>query len=423
MSLKLNNNAVCELVDPEYANLKSNGRFRFRLQPDECYSSDVKIMLGVDKDDNNEVLYNPVLGVLSFVKNIRLLDGATVLEETPINDNMSWTAFKMLNKSNDFNMSAGAYQTKNNLGFTADGFTEWTAGVPDNDSIKVNVWNLPASSGREYNQVGENSEKYQGLIHLRDYFTFLRETPVLSSEVFRNLVVEVQIQPSTWHSLMKKADANTGLTASRPLLIVEKFVGGVKDTLMKGFRRQGQISWRPIEVDTVLYKGSSSAKTNETQTFALKGFNDKYVSRILLANNDASVGVAPMLSKSNNSQGYQVRVNGANVLPNTYKRGFNSLYGQMVDSWGEMNTSMCGYAGDAVDPNVFSFLDANTKTALYENVAYMGLNVNQKIVRFELTLVRNTPATALPQTQMRVFGEVQKVMTIRADGSYNIQYL
>lgn len=416
MSLRLGNSSVIDIVDPNYENRGNNGRVNFRFQKDQVYSSDIKLRIGVDLSaSTGDVDYNAVLGVMSSIKRIRLMDGSTELESTPVNDDMSWVAFKHINRSNDTNVSMNNYLLKNRLGFTADGFPSWTNNVLNYDSVKINNYNL-----FDYDAVKNNDQEYYGLVSLRDYFPMLRATPILSTEIFKNLSVEIELKDSAWTNLLYIENTASVQTA-RSELYATKFVGSVKDDLMRGFKKNDKLLWNTIESDTVLYQKTTGVVENNVQNFNLKGYNNKYVGRVLLANNSETNTIAPMLSEANDASGFQVRVNGVNVLPNSHKRGSNRLNGQMVDSWGEMNTSFFVYPSTVFPTNIYD-VNAAVVSALNANIHYMGVNVNQKVNRFELSLIRSTTATA-EQSKMRVLAEVLKVLTIRSDGTYNIQYV
>ena len=143
-------------------NDQKNRRTIFRL-PEGIYPSNLKLLnVGCTTQDPAAQSYNELAGILSIIRQIQLLDGATVLDS--IDKANIWNAFKSYNRGNDDNRDLQKNLRKNNLGFGVD---------TTSDEI------IPYYSPTKVKQASDDTAK--GWIDLSDMFAFLKQIKYIES--------------------------------------------------------------------------------------------------------------------------------------------------------------------------------------------------------------------------------------------------
>ena len=117
MSFYSDANVSTKYLDPKI--YTPNARCTFDLdQSESAYLPNLRLTF-IGASSAGAVKYNDLVGALSLIKNIRLMDGKTIL--CSMEEAQFYNGFKNVNKPNEVNQSSASYQDCSGLGFTING--------------------------------------------------------------------------------------------------------------------------------------------------------------------------------------------------------------------------------------------------------------------------------------------------------------
>ncbi len=292
-------------IDP--INHIGNVRSEFRLDKDRVYLTNFRLSnLGTIVSANNAPP-NPLTGLPAMIKNIRLMDGATVLSQfRDYNDYVAWLNLQHQNSSNS---SLYHNLNKTNIGRSLK-FTS-------NGELYERANSLPNIGG------------LGAWWSCREALPLLGAVSYLPTTLFQDLKLVIE-----WNNrFLDYCNAeNTAVNNQnkRPILIVDEVVNETtKQQMISGFN---SVAWNEIEKDIMNINGVGGFGTNTGAVVdavqkvekRINGYNNKRVGKILFKNRSVDAGdlngvdtVAggSVGSKSQLNQKINIRVNGVPMFP------------------------------------------------------------------------------------------------------------
>jgi hypothetical protein len=397
-------------------NNQSNRRTIFRL-PEGIYPSNLKLLnVGCITVDATARLYNELAGTTALIRQIQLLDGAVVLDS--LDRANIWNAFKSYNKSNDNNRDLQKNLRKNNMGFTL---------TPE--TLQITPYYTPT----EAQQTEDATAK--SWMDLSDMFSFLKQIKYIDTQMFPNfrVVIEYEQDKDVWLS----GAAVQGKDTVEPLVVAEEINDPeFRNSVWSDFKGMNYVSY---EVDTVRLNAvlptALDLQKQQNETFRFNGFNGKIVNRCLLAknalteeNNRASAIYNTLGSEAQNSQVFQLRVNGSQVFPRSGIIDNNQRLAILHDTWGSLNTIPS--AGSLPFEDSVNYVVNDTDRL--GHLDYMGCNLGYRIEDLQLdyerkgaydgTLANQAIGQYNQSLQFNLFGEIMKRLVF-ANGKYIISYM
>lgn len=382
-------------------NDQTNRRTIFRL-PEGIYPSNLKLLnVGCTTSDATPRLYNELGGTLALIRQIQLLDGATVLDS--LDRANIWNAFKSYNKSNDNNRDLQKNLRKNNLGFALEP-----------ETLKITPYYTPTQAQET------DTATAKSWVDLSDMFSFLKQIKYIDTQMFPNfrIVVEYEQDKDIWLS-----GTTNGNNTVEPLVVAEEINDPqFRSSVWSDFKGMNYVSY---EVDTVRLDAveptAVNAQKQQNETFRLNGFNGKIVNRCLLAKNAlteadgrASATYNILGSEAQNSQVFQLRVNGSQVFPRSGIVDNNERLGVLHDVWGSLNT-IPSAGSIPFEDSVNYVTDSTNKLG---HLDYFGANIGYKIEDLQLDYQRKGAYDSTLTSQdvgkynqsldMNMFGEIMK---------------
>ena len=334
-------------IDPSFNSSKFRSEFRVPSQ-NGVYKNDMRLLnIGVSKTGGTSS-YNVLTGAYGVIESIQLYSGSQLLDQVQVWSN--YTALKNLLHSNSQNQSRQRPITRNKLGYvatgldTVDGTTgNITLGVKQNNSVPDQFNNVYGANDTVLEQASNGS-----YLELMDCMGFLRGTPYVPMNIYKDFRVILNYKNSALIDQIK--DRTAVLETLPPILVCEYETDPVTaDALMRSY--QGH-TYDTVEHDQVqLLANDPGVENTATQeaSYLVKGFNDKYISRVAIVNTptdnstwntaNAHSSMSTQCSVSQLQWGYQVRLNGGNLFPQTLYQGKMRRLAQMSDAWGSMNVA------------------------------------------------------------------------------------
>ncbi len=382
-------------------NDQKNRRTIFRL-PEGIYPSNLKLLnVGCTTQDPADQSYNELAGILSIIRQIQILDGATVLDS--IDKANIWNAFKSYNRGNDDNRDLQKNLRKNNLGFGLD---------TTSDEI------IPYYSPTKVKQTSDDTAK--GWVDLSDMFAFLKQIKYIDTAMFPNfrVVIEYDTDKDNW--LVGNVVLNDTI---EPLVVAEEINDeGFRSSVWREFKGMNYVSY---EVDTVRLESveptAGDSQKKQSESFRLNGFNSKVLNRVVVSknaltkdDNRASVLYGKLGSEAMSNEVFQLRVNGSQTFPRSGIVDNNERLAVLHDTWGTLNT----IPGSASLPFVDSVNYVSNSENRVGHLDYFGCNVGYKIEDLQLDYERTGAYDATLTSQdvgkfnqaldINMFGEVMK---------------
>jgi len=409
-----------DYVDPVYD--RKNFRSEFRLDADTLYLSNLRLLDVSAKTAAGTAEYNALGGCLALIKSIQLLDGNERLDA--VHQFHLSSAFKNYNNSNEANRNVKAETAKNSLGYVFNGVQG--AG----SSAQIEVANPPD------NMTTSESTTAKSWIDLKKAMPFLDAVNYLPTNVFKNLRVVVEY--NTDSSLFARSSVTTFETI-QPLLVVDEMQDSdTKMQLMKSFQGANYVSLENDRVIIPAGSGVDAANPNPTQSTNLlvNGFNNKRVNRMFMVNTPtveatyktAGVddGFGRLSSMAQLDQSVNFRVNGSNLLPYAVDRP-NKRLGRLTDVWGTCNT----FSNDLFIVDASNHIEDPDRLGKcdYQAANMHGMRVRELQLQYSRT---NEYDAALPSQQngvynqkleLNLFAEVQKVLSVKPNGEYDVSYM
>ena len=369
---------------------------------------------------NVATAYSRGLGVVSLIKNIRLLDARTEL--SALRTVAPYMFFKSSNHTNSENKSVKSWLERNNMGHE-------TRASDANQAHMYPSGDAGATA----------ADSKSGIVRLDDMLPFLKDVGVLPTSIFKNLVLEIEFNADPLNQILLKTDSE--INTLRPVLAVDYIDNQNAVEPLTAQLSENGVRWLEVETDNgsmpaVDVSGYGAGDVvNSTVNINSLAFLDKNVERVLITKqlldkaqtlngvNVLAYGIAS--SVSNLQQALQIRLNGRNILPG-FKgvKGDNARLGLMCDTWGEMDMLPGSnfYQWDQA-PNLL----AEGKSSGQQD--FFGMLLGAKVSNLQIQIERETNAdTSVTQPTnsaqtVNIYGEVHKALTVRPDGSYRIQYV
>ena len=382
-------------IDPSYNQSKFRSEFRLPSQ-NGIYMSNLRLLnIGVSKATLDDRSYNELTGALGVIESIECYSGSQLLDQ--VRNFSQYVALKNLLNSNSANQSIHRPLKRNKLGYVATGLDAVdgttgaiTLGVLQNNAVPNRFNTITAQTA--------TPEINCAWIDLRDCLGFLRGTSYVPMNAYPDFRIVINYKNSALANIVDD-QTPTNYQTVEPLMVCEYETDPeTADALMRSY--QGH-SYETVEHDQVQLL--ASAPTADTvgeiqeQTYLVKGFNDKYISKMVIVNTGTVASTwtvagtnKPFANQGSVSQldwGYQARINGSNMMARSIYEGKNRRLGQMTDAWGNLNVAggqnICGVEGGA--STIFATGIADT----VGEADYTGLRVDNVIKELKLTFQRS----------------------------------
>ena len=416
MTFYSDSNVSTKYLDPKI--YTENARCTFSLDQSEAtYLPNLRLtFLGVVT--SGVVNYNDLVGALGLIKNIRLMDGKTVL--CALHEAQYYTGFKNVNQSNEVNQSSASFQECTGLGFTVDG---------SKNAIKRMAEQFAADTSTTLTN--------SATLDLRHLLPMLNSVSHLPTAVFENLNLQIEFDASTGNQILN--DASITFNTLRPVLACDVINNPVVvDNLNKQLKNA---SWLETEHDFFIIPQApgngdgTSQLVEQPVNVQINGYNNKHLERILLvkeigdaskvqAGND-TIGFGKFSSQCCYKQKLQFRVNGRNVLPREGIVGNNERLAHIVDAFGE-----CSAYISSNQYGMNAALEVDGGRNLMGQLDYMGMYIGEDISNLQINYSRvgledTTPLRpTTDQLNCHVYGEVRKSLIVGGPGQgYVIRYM
>ena len=416
MTFYSDSNVSTKYLDPKI--YTENARCTFSLdQSEAAYLPNLRLtFLGVVS--SGVVNYNDLVGALGLIKNIRLMDGKTIL--CSLDESQYYTGFKNVNQSNEVNQSSASFQECTGLGFTIDG---------SKDAITRMAEQFPADTSTALTN--------SATLDLRHLLPMLNSVSHLPTAVFENLNLQIEFDASTGNQLLN--DASVTFNTLRPVLACDVINNPVVvDNLNKQLKNA---TWLETEHDFFVIPQApgngdgTSQLVEQPVNVQINGFNNKHLERILLVkeigdptkvqSGDDTIGFGKFSSQCCYRQKLQFRVNGRNVLPREGIVGNNERLAHIVDAFGE-----CSAYISSNQYGMNAALEVDGGRNLMGQLDYMGMYIGEDISNLQINYSRvgledTTPLRpTTDQLNVHVYGEVRKSLVIGGAGQgYVIRYM
>ena len=415
MTFYSDSNVSTKYLDPSI--YTENARCTFQLdQSESAYLPNLRLLfLGAVSSGADD--YNGLVGALSLIRNISLLDGKTVL--CSLNEAQFYQGFVNQNKSNERNQSVGSFQDCSTLGQTVNGATN----LIERMAIKLGA-NTAINT--------TNS----ATLDLRHILPMLNSVSHLPTAVFENLNLQIEFDATTGNQVLN--DVRTTFNTLRPVLACDVIDNPV--VVDKLNAQLTSASWLEVEHDFFVIRqmpdngGVNDQEVVQPTNVQLNGFNNKYLERLVMVK---EIGNPALEVTANLIQGFgkfssqacfrqkvQLRVNGSNLFPRNGIVGNNERLAHVVDTFGDCSNYI-GSNQYGTDPATVLF----NGRALLGQLDYIGAYVGQQISNLQINYERTGLQDATlkrPTTDVlnvHVYGEVRKAIKIGPQGQYRITYL
>ena len=417
MSFYSDANVSTKYIDPSI--YTPNARTTFQLDAMEAaYLPNLRLLfMGVTAGSQQD--YNRLVGALALIKNIRLLDGKTVL--CSMNEAQFYQGFNNVNRSNGANESVHSYQACNGLGLSVNG---------ENNTIARTVQKLQANT--------TPATTTSSTLDLRSILPMLNSVSHLPTAVFRNLNLQIEYDATPDSQILM--DISALFDTLRPVLCADVIDNPtVVDNLNS---KLTNATWTEWEHDLFIIPaapndgGGPDQEVVQPVNVQLNGFNNKRLERLLICK---EIGTAAKELNGNIVQGVggkyssqacfrqkvQFRVNGRNILPRQGIVGDNERLAHVVDTFGEC-TAFIGSNTYGAGGTITDYLElGRQRLGQLDYIGiYLGEYINNLQIRYERTgLEDNTlkrPTTDL--LRAHCYGEVRKALIIGGPTGYRIVY-
>jgi len=429
----MSSNYKVEFLNASYN--KQNFRSEFRF-PSNMAIKNIRVC-NIGLESNVDTRYSENCGALCVIDSIELYDNATLLDRK--NHFSNWLAMNNLRSSNSDNQAVRRVLGKNKLGYEVVGSVSVALDGSVSQSVKI-VNNHPDTVNDLWGAAASDKERANNgcWLNIADVFDFVDKTPVISTSLFNHLRLVINYKSKTDLSNCvgnRLANVNT----LEPFCVFEyESDPQMANMLMNGYRGTTFVA---VESDRVILDAKAvadEALSHQEQSYLIKGFNDKYISKMIIqtqpANEsaykigDATLAFGKEVSESQLNWALQPRVNGANLFPGNLEGKMKRL-GLISDSLGQWNVvpgqNWCGltYSG---------FLDENLLQTR-SKVDYTAFNLEQVVKEFKLTVSRNAVGhtggvvseneSLRSQVNLYLWGVTRKTVVPNGKGSYVVAYV
>ena len=416
----------------------------FRLPNDIGVYPNLRILhLGVLRA--NRDTYSAMAGVYGKIRNISLRSNGQVIDE--LRRANAYLAFLNSLKDNNAQRDQLATEVKNNSALVVDSQLKTLVGRKTNPTKAV-------ADGILGRQVA------LGYLPLNLCFPVLNEMSHLDTSVFKNLSVRIEYESRIPFTVEENHNVAFEV-APNPVLAADQIMD--RDVLSKLTSALKGAVWSAVEHDSFIIEsqsatadaGADDVQVVQTVNRKLVGYNDKYVSRILMIKNgtsaqnnsaNASIGYGEYASKAQFKESVNFALNGKNVfsgkgldndatklmiLTDTYGAGAVAPFDHLLCCGLEdQNTATIGartiLAGDLrtegkrpLEANPDGTANSqNQKTGQY---SYIGCALESRVkdlqVDYERTCLKDSQANkpVSGQLNVNIYAEVRKQLQIMGD--------
>ena len=460
------------IIDPVHFTSKHSCEFRLNHSNVAYLTNGAYLCLGAHGTNAvvNEVHYNRRAGIAGMIQTIRLLNGGDVLAQL---DNAGvWMAWKGLNQDN-----ANA-RSRKQMSFDSAGILRNAIDASLSSELQQTITDSQIDT--ELGSLAETEAAASvGSMELKSFLKELEVLTVLPTAIFTNLRLEIRWNTNIL-SVCKEFEntataAVSAINAVRPLLVIESISDpAIISQMMAGM---GQMNFTCIESDRFVLPIAVDS-IRQTNSFVVRGFNDKIVNRVLICNNptggptgfqgikarkmdadgtfiEMALDSGALNSLAQNRYTLQCRVNGQSLFTgrglgydDTFGAasqtgaGYNHRLAVTTDTWGDVaicqagNTvGLCiGLGGDDKATNEANYVAAAVfePQRLFFGSDYTGFRVMNRVSHLEFDVSRTgLTDTNLPIANTEdfnqvinqiVFAEIPKVLQI-SGMNYRVSYL
>lgn len=430
MSSQYSTSIKVDYIDPRF---DASNRVEFRLNPDLCYYSNLRVVnigaiLGTD---NDEVIQSPA-GLYAMIKHVRLMDGAREIDSCRFANR--YLAFKNVNNSNRDNYEIGQQKHKGEVGFHLE----------DDRDVKPGALSVRTLSTT-------SAASQQVYLDLRECLPVLERLSYLDTSLMPNLRVEIEFQLDA--ALMISKNTNT-VNKTTPLLVAEEIVDDeLKSKLKANFKG---VVWNTIEHDvvqvaskeTVTDAGDANLETKQAVSLRVSGFDNKLVGRVVMMksytdkskykpNDDTILGYGDFSSVAQLDEKINVRLNGRGVFSGNGLDTPAKRASAVADAWGDVNIIPYGHQM-SMGNNVAGTLNNERGSApklsgtnesdKIGQSDYVGMElsdrVSQMILEYERVGVKDTSDVKNTSAglDIHIYAEVQRSLMMDGKGGYTVRY-
>lgn len=429
-SSKIKSDVIDPLVDI------SNNRVEFKLQAGTGYYPTLRLANFGSVGGN--VAYNRGAGAVGLIRRIRLLNGAEEL--SALDDAGRYMTFKHYNNKNSDNQSLFSPLYHHLQGYILND----TLAVQDD--LRADYFQ--AEAGNTDQVKAEKSIT----INLMELLPMLKNVPVLDTNVFPDLRIQIEYATNASEVLN---DTTAGFATNAPVLIADE----IQDPkLVAALSAQMKsVVWNEIEHDIINIADNDQANDAEkvqNVKVAISGYDNKYVSRLLMTKAFSAGGVkdksggagavnrfaGPFNSYAQHKEKINFSLNGKSIFVGD---GLDSPAKRLMtlhDAYGTCNTIPFGnvecVGADEPKDNSANLIGQDTRAANKQGdrvgtMDFVGLHIESRVNQLELLYERSTPKNNdgnRPTDQLaealdvHFFAEVRKQLVFQ-NGRYMIAYV
>ena len=426
-------------LDPSYNSSKFRSEFRFP-KANGVYKADMRLLnIGVHKTTAGDTSYNILTGAQGVIDSLQIYSGSQLIDQ--VQHFSQYVAIKNLLHSNNANQSVHRPLSKNKLGYVSVGKDAIAVG----GVVSLGIQQSNAVPDRFNTIYGSTATAAQlatngSWIDLRECLGFLKASAYIPMNVFPDLRIIVNYKNADLIDIVRSRAAP--LATIEPLLVCE-YEPNVETAaaLMRNYKGVDfqTVEWEQVQLGAVAV--GDDLTVEQTESYLVKGFNDKYISKVVIVNTatDSSTwNVAgnnnAMGNQGSMSQldfGFQARINGSNMFPKTQVEGKNRRLGMMADAFGPMNIIYGQNICWTTNVGAITIAALNSTVG---QVDYTGFKIDDVIKEFKLDVSRTavgptaagaaTDNTLLRQKlNLNMFGLSRKRVVPLSNGSILIQYV
>lgn len=430
MSSQYSTSIKVDYIDPRF---DASNRVEFRLNPDLCYYSNLRVVnLGALLGTNSDELILSPAGLYGFIKHVRLMDGAREIDSCRFANR--YLAFKNVNNSNRDNYELGQQKHKGEVGFHLEDDRDVHPGLLSTRTLSTT-----------------SAPSQQAYLDLRECLPVLEKMTYLDTSMMPNLRVEMEFQLDA--GLLLAKNENT-VAKTTPLLVAEEIVDeALKSKLKANFKG---VVWNTIEHDVVQVPSNEAVTdaaaagvaTKQGASLRVSGFDNKIVGRVVMTksytdkskyiiNATSIVGNGDLSSVAQLDEKINFRLNGRGVFSGNGLDTPAKRASAVADAWGDVN--IVPYAHQlAMGLNVVGTLNNPKGSApkaggVIENARigqgdYVGVDlsdrVSQLIIDYERTGINDTGAIKNTSAglDLNIYAEVQRSLMMDGKGGYVVRY-
>lgn len=371
--------------------------------------------------------YSFLAGVLGSVRRMTLFDGKQVLAQQ--DEFNRYSAFKNTLHENSVNESKRNHLVVNRLGFK----------VKKHDTTQ-----FPQIKDGDINSGTSNTAQNtatKGGVYLADCFDLLRKMPFLHTGVFKNLRLRIEYETDERKIINRDNGTNTATSDDVQLvceiLTDENDISEATNQAINMVVPHNEIVHDSFNVAENKPANAGASPSVQNTNALINAFNNKYLNRVVFMTefSDPTKYINANLVLGNGSLGsqkafrsnYQLRVNGASLLPDGgagTSGGATAdaqLLARLVDAWGEQNNYYASYLHQ-LDGSTDNQEDGANREG---QMGYAGFIVEEKVDNLQVELKRTSvyDTSAVHKTgealRVHIFGECRKLLSV-VNGQYEV---